>query len=67
MKNTSALVLDEMIPPRFTPCGKYYVTKTIWLCEDIFKILIKILKIDTLQHLGDLFTKVLYKATSKYL
>ena len=35
--NLGALVLAETLPPQFTPCGKYYATKTIWFWEKIHK------------------------------
>ena len=55
--NLGALVLAETLPPQFTPRSKYYVTKTIWFQEEIHKRGIKLLKIDTTEQLGDIFTK----------
>ena len=36
---------------------KYYVSKTIWFCEKIQKRRIKILNIDTVKKLVNMFTK----------
>ena len=55
--NSGALVLAEYFPPQFTPRSKYYATKTIWLWEEIHKQGIKLLKIETSEQLGDMFTK----------
>ena len=51
----------------FTPRSKYYAIKTIWFREEIVKRGIKLLKIDTVEQLGDLFTKGLTKQTFEYL
>ena len=55
--NAGALVLAQTIPPQFTPRSKYYAIKTVWFREEIQKRKIKLLKIDTVQQLGDIFTK----------
>ena len=65
--NAGALVLAETIPPEFTPHSKYYAIKTVWFREEIQKRKIKLLKIDTVEQLGDLFTKGLAKVTFEYL
>ena len=65
--NSGALVLAEMLPPQFTPRSKYYATKTIWFHEEIHKCGIKLKKIETSEHLGDIFTKGLTQATFEYL
>ena len=65
--NAGALVLAETIPPEFTPCSKYYAIKTVWFCEEIQKRCIKLHKIDTVEQLGDIFTKGLTRATFEYL
>ncbi len=65
--NLGALVLAETLPPQFTPHSKYYATKTIWFCEEISKHGIKLLKIETSEQLGDVFTKGLAKPTFEYL
>ena len=66
-ENAVALVLAMTLPPQFTPCSKFYVAKTIWFCEEINKRGIKLLKIDTVEQLGDIFTKGLPRATFEYL
>lgn len=65
--NAGALVLAKALPPAFTPRSKYYAIKTIWFREEIVKRGIKLLKIDTVEQLGDLFTKGLTKQTFEYL
>jgi hypothetical protein len=65
--NAGALVLAETIPPAFTPRSKYYAIKTVWFREEIQKRGIKLFKIDTVEQLGDIFTKGLPRATFEYL
>ena len=65
--NLGALVLAETMPPQFTPRSKYYSTKNIWFQEEIHKQGIKLLKIDTTEHLRDVFTKGLAQPTFEYL
>ena len=65
--NAGALILSRTLPPKFTSRSKYYATKTIWFCEKINKMNIALLKIATTEHLGELFTKGLPRATLKYL
>jgi hypothetical protein len=65
--NAGALVLAETIPPEYTPRSKYYAIKTVWFREEIQKRAIKLLKIDTVEQLGDIFTKGLPRATFEYL
>jgi hypothetical protein len=65
--NAGALVLAETIPPEFTPRSKYYAIKTVWFREEIQKRRIKLYKIDTVDQLGDIFTKGLTRATFEYL
>ena len=55
--NAGALILADMIPPQFTPRSKTYHVKTIWFREEIKRRGIKLLKIETSEQLGDLFTK----------
>ena len=61
--NAGAIILARTLPQKFTPCSKYYVTKTIWFREEINKREIVLLKIATIEHLVDLFTKVLPRST----
>jgi len=65
--NAGALVLAETLPPQFTPRSKHYAIKTIWFREQIVKRKIKLVKIDTVEQLGDLFTKGLPRVTFEYL
>ena len=65
--NAGALVLAETLPPQFTPQSKWYALKTVWFREEIFKRGIKLFKIDTVEQLGDMFTKGLSKPTFEYL
>ena len=53
--------------PQFTPRSQYYAAKTIWFWEQIVKLGIKLLKIDTTEQLGDIFTKGLVKTSFEYL
>ena len=65
--NVGALVLAETLPPQFTPRSKWYACKTIWFREEIVKRSIKLIKIETVEQLGDLFTKGLPKVTFEHL
>ena len=65
--NAGALVLAETIPPEFTPRSKYYAIKTVWFREEIQKRGIKLIKIDSVEQLGDIFTKGLPGAIFEYL
>ncbi len=65
--NLGVLVLAKILPPQFTPQSKYYAIKTIWFCEDIFKRDIQLNKIDTVEQLGDIFTKGLTRFVFEYL
>ncbi len=65
--NSVALVLAKTLPPQFTPRSKYYAIKTIWFCEEIFKRDVQLHKIDTVEQLGDIFTKVLTHFVFEYL
>jgi hypothetical protein len=65
--NSGALVLAKTLPPQFTPHSKYYAIKTIWFCEEIHKHCIQLLKINTVEQLGEIFTKGLVQVTFAYL
>jgi hypothetical protein len=56
-ENSGALVLAKTLPPQFTLCSKYYASKMIWFREEIHKRCIKLLKINSVKQLGDIFTK----------
>jgi hypothetical protein len=64
--NLGALVLAKT-PPQFTPQSKYYAIKTYWFREEIFKRGVQLHKIDTVEQLGDIFTKGLTCAVFEYL
>ncbi len=65
--NLGALVLAKTLPPQFTPRSKYYASKTIWFWEEIHKHCIKLLKINSVKQLGDIFTKGLVQVTFENL
>jgi hypothetical protein len=65
--NSGALILADSLPPEFTPRSKWYHTKTIWFREQIKKRAIRLLKIDTKEQLGDMFTKGLPRPVFEYL
>ena len=65
--NTRVLILSKTFPPQFTPHRKYYASKTVWFSEEINKRGIKLLKIDTIEEMGDIFTKGLPRETFEYL
>jgi hypothetical protein len=65
--NAGALILAETLTPQFTPRSKHYAIKTVWFREEIHKRGIKLLKIETNEQLGDIFTKGLPRATFEYL
>ncbi len=65
--NSGVLVLAKTLPPQFTLQSKYYASKTIWFREEIHKRCIKLLKINSVEQLGDIFTKGLGQVTFEYL
>ena len=65
--NRDALGLVKTLPPQFTPCSKYHVTKTIWFCKKIQTNCFQLLKINTVKQLGDIFTKGLVQVIFEYL
>ena len=65
--NLGALVLADMLPPQFTPRSKYYAIKTIWFRKQIHTRGIKLIKIETQEQLGDIFTKGLAQPAFEYL
>ena len=65
--NAGALILAKTLPPQFTPRSKYYASKTIWFREEINKRGIKLIKIETVEQLGDIFTKGLLRDHLEYL
>ena len=65
--NAGALILAQTLPPQYTPRSKHYHIKTVWFREEIVKRGINLVKIETVEQLGDIFTKGLGKVTFKYL
>ena len=55
--NAGALILAETIPPHFTPRINYYAIKTVSFREENIRQGLKMHKINTLEQLGDNFTK----------
>ncbi len=65
--NMGALILADTLPPQYTPRSKHYHIKTIWFRELIKKLKIKLVKIETIEQLGDIFTKALPRVQFEYL
>jgi hypothetical protein len=65
--NSGALVLAKTLPPQFTTQSKYYAIKTIWFCKEILKRCVQLLKTNTVDQLGEIFTEGLTQVTFKYL
>ena len=65
--NAGVFILARTFLPKFTPLSKYYATKKFWFREEINKSKIVLLKIATVEHLGDLFTEGIPKAIFEYL
>eukprot|EP00804_Cyclotella_cryptica_P012151 CCRYP_009839-RA/>CCRYP_009839-RA protein AED:0.45 eAED:0.45 QI:0/-1/0/1/-1/0/1/0/80 len=65
--NAGALVLAETLPPQFTPRSKHYAIKTIWFREQIVLKGFRLFKMDTVEQLGDMFTKGLLRPTFEHL
>ncbi len=65
--NAGALILIDTLPPQYTLWSKHYHIKTIWFREIIKKLKIKLVKIETVEQLCDLFTKTLPKVQFEYL
>jgi hypothetical protein len=58
--------LADTLPPQYTPRSKHNHIKTIWFRELIKKLKIKLVKIETVEQLGDLFTKALPRVQFEY-
>jgi hypothetical protein len=67
--NAGALVLANLEPKHYTPRSKHYAIKYHWFREKVAdpSNRIKILKVDTRNQLGDLFTKGLPKPAFTHL
>eukprot|EP00956_Cyclotella_meneghiniana_P016409 scaffold25911_cov23-Cyclotella_meneghiniana.AAC.4 len=55
--NVGALTLGRLEPKRMTPRSKHYAIKYHWFREQIGSRNIKLVKVDTHDQLGDIFTK----------
>ncbi len=65
--NSGALILANTLPPEYTPRSKFYHIETIWFREQIVLRGIEVVKVDTHEQLGDIFTKDLSKVVFEYL
>ncbi|KAL7450492.1 hypothetical protein ACHAWC_005220 [Mediolabrus comicus] len=65
--NAAALILGNTIPPAFTPRSKFFHLETIWFREEIAKRGINLVKVDTKEQLGDMFTKGLTQVIFEHL
>jgi hypothetical protein len=67
--NVGALTLGKLEPRRMTPRSKHYAIKYHWFREKIAdkSNKIELVKIDTKNQLGDIFTKGLTQATFEHL
>lgn len=65
--NVGALTLGKLEPRRMTPRSKHYALKYHWFREHIGPRNIILVKIDTSDQLGDIFTKGLGKVLFQQL
>ncbi len=65
--NVGASILAVTLPPQYTPRSKHHHIKTIWFRELIKKLKIKLVKIETDEQPGDIFTKALPRVQFEYL
>ncbi len=65
--NAGALILTDTLPLQYTPQSKHYHIKTIRFRELMKKLKIKLVKIENIEQLGDLFTKALSRVQFEYL
>ena len=65
--NAGALILANTLPSQATPCSKHYTVKTHWWFRECITCGIKVIKVETKEQLGDIFTKCLPQATFEYL
>ncbi len=65
--NVNALILADTLPPQYTPWSKHYHIKIIWFRELIKKLKIRLVKIETVKQLGDIFTKARPRVQFEYL
>eukprot|EP00804_Cyclotella_cryptica_P018716 CCRYP_007209-RB/>CCRYP_007209-RB protein AED:0.25 eAED:0.23 QI:0/-1/0/1/-1/1/1/0/629 len=55
--NVGALTLAGLEPRRMTPRSKHYAIKYHWFCEHVAARRVQLVKVETHNQLGDLFTK----------
>ena len=65
--NAGALALLTTPHPQYTPRSKHYAIKTNWFREQIISHEIEVVKIDTKEQRGDIFTKSLPEIIFKHL
>jgi hypothetical protein len=59
--NVGALILAKLEPRQMSPRSKHYAVEYHWFREHLIPQNIQLVKIDTDEQLGDLFTKGLAK------
>ncbi len=55
--NVGTLTLGKLKPRRMTPRSKHYAVKYHWFCVELEPRNVELVKIDTANQLGDIFTK----------
>lgn len=65
--NVGALTLAKLEPARMTPRSKHYAIKYHWFREHVHAKRVKIVKIDSANQLGDMFTKGLPRPAFEHL
>jgi hypothetical protein len=65
--NVGALTLAKLEPARMTPRSKHYAIKYHWFREHVHANRVNILKIDSKNQLGDMFTKGLARPSFEHL
>jgi hypothetical protein len=65
--NVGALTLANLEPGRMTPRSKHYALKYHWFREHVHAKHVKIVKIDSKNQLGDIFTKGLPRPAFEHL
>ena len=65
--SAGALILAQSFLPQHTLCSKYYAIKTVWPRVKIILRGIKLLKLETVEQLGDALTKALTRVMFGYL
>jgi hypothetical protein len=65
--NAAALILANTLPPEYTPRSKFFHLETVWFREECVRRAISIIKVETREQLGDIFTKGLSKHVFEYL